>query len=191
MKIILASQSPQRTALLTQIGVTHGVYPVAVDEETYFTGTRHFLASVRALALAKARAAVERFPDAAVIGADTVISFRDTVIGKPKNAADARRILRRLSGRRHIVVTGVALVRGKTGASRTAVAVSEVYFRSLSPRDIARYIASGEPMGRAGAYAIQGRGAMLVKKIAGSYSNIVGLPLELIAPMLIEAGYRF
>ncbi|MEK6794210.1 MAG: nucleoside triphosphate pyrophosphatase [Spirochaetota bacterium] len=189
MRVVLASQSRQRTALLDQIGIEHIVYPVDVDEERYFAEPKRYRTTIRALALAKAKAASAHCKDALVIGADTVVYSQGRIYGKPSDADDARMTLRSLSGRKHIVATGVGVIDTESGVERTAVAESEVYFNRLTCADIEWYLMSGEPMERAGAYAIQGRGAVLIRKIAGSYSNIVGLPLELVVSMLRSLGY--
>ena len=124
--------------------------------------------------------------DEIVIGADTVVAIDEEVFGKPSDAADAGRMLRELSGRRHFVYTGVAVVHGED--VWTEVAATEVVIRILSDEEIAAYVATGEPLDKAGAYAIQGRGALLVERIEGCYTNVVGLPLESLAKLLAKAG---
>lgn len=176
MSLFLASQSPRRRELLTQIGIAFEVLDVAIDETP--AAQEPALDYVRRVAREKAGAGllqVAAVPGALVLGADTEVVLDDAVFGKPADAADAARMLRALSGRRHRVISAVAVV----GAGREAedVSVSEVTFATLSEDEIAAYVASGEPFGKAGAYAIQGRGGAMVAHLAGSYSGVMGLPL--------------
>ena len=127
-----------------------------------------------------------RHPNSLVIGADTVVSVDDAILGKPTNTADAARMLRLLSGRAHQVYTGVAAI--GMGIELTGVECTDVIFRELDDETISRYIATGEPMDKAGAYAIQGRGAVLIRSISGCYSNVVGLPIYRLSTMLEEFG---
>ena len=147
--------------------------------------------SPRHLALAHARSkamdVASKLPEnEIVIGADTVVALDGKLFGKPADSADAGRMLRELSGRRHVVYTGVAVVRGQD--AWTDVAATEVLIRILSDDEIAAYVATGEPLDKAGAYGIQGRGALLVERIEGCYANVVGLPLESLAKLLAKAG---
>lgn len=174
--IWLASASPRRSALLDQIGVPHRIRPLALDE-TQLPGETP-ADYVQRLARAKAEqlwlqlAEAERLP---VLGADTTVALGDETLGKPADRAAAMRILRRLSGRTHQVLTAVAL-RHERGCE-VKLSVSEVTLRPLSDREITDYWDSGEPADKAGAYGIQGRAALFIERIAGSYSGIVGLPL--------------
>lgn len=129
------------------------------------------------LALGKAREVATRHKTGVVVGADTIVVCDGKVIGKPVDASDARAILERLSGRGHIVVTGLALVDAKTGRSSTHTVDTKVYFRKLSKAEISAYVRTGEPLGAAGGYAIQAGGADFVERIEGDYNNVVGLPL--------------
>ena len=133
---------------------------------------------VTRLALAKARAVAERYPNRWVVGADTVVVVDGKLLGKPDGRRDAVRMLQRLSGRGHRVVSGIALAHRESGIARSAVSTTRVFFRRLTERDILRYVATGEPLDKAGAYAIQGRGGIFVERIEGSFSNVVGFPLE-------------
>jgi septum formation protein len=168
--LILASRSPQRRAILEQLGVSFRVDAPEVDELA--TGEPRGL--VRENALRKARAVEAR--GERVLGADTAVVLDGRVFGKPGDEAEAETFLRRLSGRTHEVMSGIAL-REPDGAERSDVAVTRVRFRRLEPPDLAWYLATGEWRERAGAYAIQGRGAALVEEIGGDYWNVVGLPV--------------
>lgn len=195
--IYLASRSPRRLDLLSQIGVT---CRLLVDDDE---ARAEALEAVRAgeapadyvarVATAKARAAVQRLaatalPPAPILAADTTVALGGTLLGKPADAADATRMLGLLSGRTHRVLTAVVVadVRGRLFA---ATQVSRVRFARLDAATIAGYVASGEPLGKAGAYAIQGRAAAFVRRIEGSYSGIMGLPLHETAHLLRRAGY--
>jgi septum formation protein len=168
--LILASRSPQRRAILEQLGVAFRVEAPDVEELTGGDPRR----LVRENALRKARA-VEAHRDR-VLGADTAVVLDGRVFGKPGDEAEAETFLRRLSGRTHEVMSGIAL-REPDGAERSDVAVTRVRFRRLEAPDLAWYLAAGEWRERAGAYAIQGRGAALVEEIEGDYWNVVGLPV--------------
>jgi septum formation protein len=169
--LVLASRSPQRRAILEQLGIAFEVEPVDVDELE--AGVAHEVA--RANALAKAWAGAAARPGATVLGVDTVVVSDDEIIGKPASAGAAEATLKRLSGRTHEVVSGLALVR--SGNPQVVHEVTEVTFRALDDDIIRRYVRTGEWSGRAGGYAIQGQGAALVRMIAGDYLNVVGLPV--------------
>lgn len=186
--IFLASASPRRSALLTQIGVAHEVRPVDIDEAT--APDEPAAAYVQRLACAKAERLWERLPPAqrrAVLGADTAVVLQGQVLGKPRDADDHRTMLRQLSGRTHQVHTAVALRYDKGVQVRHSV--SQVAFRALLDREIDAYWRSGEPADKAGGYAIQGLGAMFVSHIEGSYSGIVGLPLFETGELLRAIGW--
>ena len=168
--VILASRSPQRRAILEQLGVEFRVEAPEVEELA--TGEPRRL--VRENALRKARAVYAG--EERVLGADTAVVLDGRVFGKPRDEAEAETFLRRLSGRTHEVMSGIAL-REPGGAERSDVAVTRVRFRRLEPPNLAWYLATGEWSERAGAYAIQGRGAALVEEIEGDYWNVVGLPV--------------
>jgi nucleoside triphosphate pyrophosphatase len=141
-----------------------------------------------ALALAKARAVASRAPDAVVLGADTIVVVDGEVLGKPGGAAEAMRMLDRLRGRRHEVLTGVAVVRAPAGGERMAVVRTEVTMREYSDAEIEAYVASGEPLDKAGAYAVQAAGGRLVARVDGCYTNVVGLPLTTTRRLLESMG---
>ena len=173
--LVLASQSPRRAEILRQAGIPFTVRAVDVDE-TPLVGEapRDY---VERLAEMKARA-VPAAPDETVLGADTTVVIDGEMLAKPADAADARRMLTLLSGRRHDVLTGICLKRG--AGLVCDCAVTQVWFTPMSPREIEEYIASGEPMDKAGAYAIQGLASKFVQKLDGCYFNVMGLPVALI-----------
>jgi septum formation protein len=180
--LILASGSPQRRAILEQLGVDFRVEVPEVEELSRGEPRR----VVRENALRKARAAAT--PGERVLGSDTAVVLDGRILGKPRDEQEAETFLRRLSGRTHEVMSGVAL-REPDGRERSDVAVTRVRFRRLERPDLDWYLATGEWEGRAGAYAIQGRGAALVEEIEGDYSNVVGLPVAALlrlAPDLLK-----
>ena len=187
--IYLASASPRRSALLDQIGIAHRVQPVDVDETAH--GGESPEQYVRRLAVLKAEtlwqrlAAPQRQP---VLGADTAVVLDDRILGKPRDEQDCVKMLTLLSARTHKVFTAVAL-RASDGCE-SRVNVSEVTFRKLADEEIRRYWRSGEPADKAGAYAVQGRAALFIERIAGSYSGIMGLPLFETGELLAAIGAR-
>ncbi len=178
--LILASASPRRLELLQQIGLQPLVVPADIDETAKLNESAQDF--VLRLAIEKAAAVAGLYEKVVVIGSDTSIDLDGEIIGKPANFDDAMTILKKLSGRSHFVHTGIALQRDDKVAS--TVVSSEVSFRLLSNSDITHYWQSGEPQGKAGAYAIQGIGSVFIEKITGSYSAIMGLPLFETAVML-------
>jgi septum formation protein len=189
--LYLASASPRRRDLLAQIGLACRCLPVDLDESPLLDEAP--AAYVTRLALDKARAARtlldgEGLADAALIlGADTAVVVADEVLGKPRDAADAAAMLRRLAGREHRVLTGVAVL-GPDAVERLGLSESRVRMRPITEAEIAAYWATGEPADKAGAYGIQGRGALFIEAIAGSYSGVMGLPLFETAALLAAAG---
>lgn len=192
MQYVLASASPRRKELFSQLADSFEVIPSDFDEE----GISRKLAPkslVKALAEGKAKAVATRPENEGkiVLGSDTVVAFSQKVLGKPKDEADAFAMLRSLSGKKHYVYTGVCLMQAKAGKivwKKTAAAKTAVYFENLSDEFIKEYVAGGSPMDKAGAYGIQDGG--LVRKIKGSYSNVVGLPVELVGKMITKAEKR-
>jgi septum formation protein len=170
MTLILASRSPQRRAILTQLGLAFEVVEVDVDER--MTGVAHEVARDNALAKALAGAALR--PGETVLGVDTIVVLGDAILGKPPSAEAAETTLKRLSGRTHEVISGLALI--KSGNPQVVHEVTKVTFRELGDELVQRYVQTGEWSGRAGGYAIQGQGAGLVRRIEGDYLNVVGLP---------------
>lgn len=175
--LILASASPRRSDLLKNIGLTFRVDPSTIDELSVHE--KDPLKLVATLAEQKAQQVAERYTgtDAVILGADTVVFDDKTILGKPRDAADAKHMLQRLSGRDHTVHTGMCLLDTTSQRTTVQVVTTTVSMRSLTAIDIEAYVASGEPLGKAGAYAIQGLGAVLIEKIVGDFWNVVGLPL--------------
>ncbi len=184
--IILASSSPRRKELLTQAGIPFIVVPANVDEEKAdLSGTP----GQKAEQLAYMKAAdVARIRSGIILGADTIVVCDDQIFGKPSDAESARRMLKELSGREHLVITGIALIDTSAGRTSTGFETTKVRFAPLSDREIEAYIESGEPYGKAGAYAIQGRAALFVDSLDGCYSNVVGLPLRRLYRLLQDFG---
>lgn len=190
--LVLASASPRRRELLTQAGYSFAVHPAHVPEDP-LPGEAP-IAYVTRLAREKAEAVFRELSSLpaesppAVLGADTTVTLDNQILAKPEDAADAARMLRQLSGRSHHVITGVAVV--TAGSTEVAAEVTAVRFLSLSDAEIESYVATGEPMDKAGAYAIQGRAARWIPRIEGCYFNVVGLPLALVTAMLEPLGIR-
>ena len=180
--VVLASASPRRVALLRQVGLVFTVVDPGPDRA--WPGEAEPRAGVRALALDKAQRVARTRSRALVIGADTVVVLRGARLGKPRDKADALAMLRRLHGRTHEVWTGLAVVR--SGEQRTASVCTRVQLCRLPEEDLAAYAASGEPLDKAGGYAIQGIAAAFVKRVEGDYYNVVGLPLHTLRAMLAE-----
>lgn len=184
LTIVLASASPRRLELLRQIGIEPIVEPAHVDES--LDGDVDVAAAVAGLAAAKAHAVAARRhgEDVLVLGADTLVVLDEEPLGKPSDEAEARAMLGRLSGREHRVMTGVALVDASTGSDLGGVETTVVRFRRLTSDEIDAYVATGEPLDKAGAYGIQGGAAAFVAELSGDHSNVVGLPLALVQSLL-------
>ncbi len=183
MRLVLASQSPRRRELLGLLGLDPEVRPAHADETLHPGEPAE--AYVRRVAREKAAAVAGEL----VLGADTAVVLGEEVLGKPRDAEDARRMLRALSGRDHRVLTGVCLrVGGAAPRELAALVATEVSFAALTPGQVDWYVATGEPLDKAGAYALQGAGGSLVREIRGSVSNVVGLPLAETAALLARAG---
>lgn len=185
--LILASASPRRQELLREAGILFEVHPAHIREERR-PGEAPLAYALR-LAEEKAVAVAQRFPGRYVLGADTIVVADEHVLEKPRDHEDAVRMLRMLSGREHQVMTAVSLVNAG-GHSVTRACVTRVFFRVLTEKEIQRYVASNEPMDKAGAYAIQGGAAAFADRMEGEYSNVVGLPLPLVTEMLRANGFR-
>jgi septum formation protein len=175
--LVLASRSPQRRAILEQLGVPYEARPVDVEERAH--GEPAALAAANALLKARA---VDGAAGETVLGVDTVVALDGVVFGKPPDEAAARAVLTRLAGRTHQVHSGLGVL--QAGEERTASVVTSVTFRALDDVQVAAYAATGEWRGRAGGYAIQGRGAVLVRRIEGDYLNVVGLPVAALVDLL-------
>ena len=190
--LILASASPRRSELLRAAGIPHDILISAIDESVL--GAEAPDAYVCRLAEAKAMAVAPRAHGRVVLGADTAVVIDGQILGKPADAADASRMLRLLSGRTHDVLTGVALVAASTLSTPASPRVTSrlartmVEFAPLDEQAIAWYVGSGEPMDKAGSYAIQGLASRFVTRISGSYANVVGLPVALVCEMMRDLG---
>ena len=195
--LVLASASPRRRDLLTQAGYRFEVHPAHIPEDplpgedpiAYVTRLAREKAEevYRGLTTANPKPEENGQSPLAVLGADTTVTLDNMILGKPEDAADAARILRLLSGRTHRVITGVALVTAK--GAEVAAEATAVRFLTLSEAEIAAYVATGEPMDKAGAYAIQGRAARWIPRIEGCYFNVMGLPLALVCSLLEACAY--
>jgi septum formation protein len=196
--IYLASQSPRRRQLLEQIGVRYELLLPEADEDSEALEVVHpgeaparYVRRVTALKLDAAVARMRRrgLPAAPVLCSDTTVALGRTIYGKPADARDAQRMLGELAGQTHRVLTAVAVQAGRRRAE--ALSASRVSFAAMSPAEIRAYVASGEPMGKAGAYAVQGRAAVHIRRIDGSYTGIMGLPLHETAALLKGVGVRW
>lgn len=184
--IVLGSASPRRADLLRQMGLSFDVVAGDVEERRLANETP--VVYCERIALAKARHVANRCRARLIIAADTVVVLRDEILGKPNDEASAREMLSRLSGHTHRVVTGVSVLERSSGDYELFSVISHVTFRVVQPEEIDRYVRTGEPMDKAGAYGIQERGAVFVRFISGSYSNIMGLPLYETARALTRFG---
>ena len=182
--LILASQSPRRRYLLQQAGIEFSVVPSSFDENSVKPSSPDVY--VRQLAESKARDISEQYADSWVIGADTIVYIDGRILGKPGSKVEARDMLDRLSGKTHQVLTGYCICCHRIGRFFSDVVKTEVRFKKLTPGEINWYINSGEPFDKAGAYAIQGIGTFLVRRINGSYTNVVGLPVCEVVEFLIN-----
>lgn len=188
MSIILASSSPRRIELLERLGVPFTVQPADIDE-SILPGEGPAAATVR-LAYEKAACIGRLHPEAVIVAADTVVSIEDgssfQIFGKPRDEEDATQMLRTLMGREHFVDSGICIYCHSRGLNLKRSARTAVCFRNLSEEELSAYISTGEAMGKAGAYALQGVGAMLISSIRGSHTNVIGLPLVELIEALIE-----
>ena len=187
VRVVLASGSPRRRELLTLVGITHEVIPADIDER-YLPGELP-RAHAERLAREKAATIADREPDAVVIGSDTIVVVDDEVLGKPRDQDHAAHMLRQQSGRSHRVITAVAAA--FRGTMLADVEEVDVTFRTLRDDEIMRYIATGEPMDKAGAYGIQGFGATIVERVEGDYFAVMGLPLNRLARLIERIALRY
>jgi septum formation protein len=191
MALILASASPRRRDLLAACNIPFDIFPSLVDEQPL--ADEPAAAYVRRLALAKAATVARDHSDAIVLGADTTVTIDGLILAKPESVDDARQMLRRLCGREHDILTGVAVVAGEmamclSDRSAQTMVASRVLMRDFTVATIEWYLATGEPMDKAGAYAVQGLGGALVEWVRGSYTNAVGLPLRETLSLLRRFG---
>ena len=186
-RVVLASQSPRRRELLTLVGIAHTVQPADIDES--LLPGEDPASHCERLAREKVAVVARTAPDALVIGSDTIVVVDGDVLGKPRDDSHAEAMLARLAGRSHVVMTGVAVQwRGK---QRSAVEEVGVTFHPLSRDEIRRYVATREPMDKAGAYGIQGYGATIVRRVDGDYFAVMGLPLQRLVRVMAEVGVRY
>jgi len=184
-RVVLASASPRRRELLALVGIEHDVRPANIDE-TYLPGETPREHAER---LAREKASALELPDAVTIGSDTIVVVDGDVLGKPRDREHAHAMLRRLSGRSHVVMTAVAVRwQGNLVSGLEEVGVT---FRMLTDDEIDRYVATGEPMDKAGAYGIQGYGATIVERVEGDYFAVMGLALNLLLRLLRASGLRY
>ncbi len=183
-KIILASASPRRKELLSQIGITFEI--IKAEKEEHITSSIP-TEVVKELSMQKAKEVAAKCDGSIIIGADTIVAMEGQILGKPKDRADAMRMLRLLQGKKHQVITGVTVLLGST-KTRSFAEVTDVSLYPMTDAQIERYIATGEPMDKAGAYGIQGRFAAYVRGIEGDYNNVVGLPIGRLYQEVLSAG---
>jgi septum formation protein len=185
-KLILASKSPRRSNLLKQAGLTFSIIPSDFDESSVTLSDPE--SYVRIVAKSKTVDISKKHPDSWVLGADTIVLIDDCILGKPRSKDEARSMLKQLSGKTHQVITGYCLCCQTKNYFISETARTDVRFKTLRNEEIEWYIQTGEPFDKAGAYAIQGMGAFLVKSINGSYTNVVGLPVCEVIEFLIKEG---
>lgn len=190
---MLASGSPRRRQVLEQLGLTFEALAAPAGVETPWDGSEEPTSFAVRLARRKAAAVAELRRESVVLAADTIVVLDGEVLEKPADQADARRMLARLAGREHRVHTGAAVVApgGGDGTGATGLETTRVRFRPLAPEEIARYVATGEPLDKAGSYGIQGFGAALVESVRGCYFNVMGFPVVRILGLLDEVGYGY
>jgi septum formation protein len=192
MKLILASSSPRRAEILRNAGIAFEIHATQIDEAELPGEGAHAMAA--RLAEAKARATEAQIGAGTdrciILGADTTVELDDEILGKPRDSTHAHEILAKLSGRTHHILTGIFLLRLPGNATSAAVENSAVTFAPLSEKEIDAYVATGEPLGKAGAYAIQGLAGRYISRIEGCYFNVVGLPLARLYGLLRELGWR-
>jgi septum formation protein len=185
-KIILASASPRRKELLEKIGLNFTVDPSDCPEDQHSDLKPEDL--VKVISRKKAAAVASKYPDSIILAADTIGVLRGKIIGKPHTVETARRMLLDLSGKSHRVITGFTIIDSATNKAVTRSVETRVYIKHLSPLEIFNYVKTGEPLDKAGSYAIQGLGSVIVKKIVGDYYNVMGLPLYSLVESLKEFG---
>jgi septum formation protein len=185
-KLVLASTSPRRKEILEMVGFSFRTTKSNVIEK--FNPRLSPRGQAESLSQQKAEAVAERYKDAIIIASDTVVAIDNESIGKPEDVADAKRLLRKLHGRIHSVYTAFTIIDIATKKTVTKSVQTKVSIRKMTPREIDWYVASGEPMDKAGAYAIQGRGAIFIEKIEGDYFNVVGLPIASLIEELKKFG---
>ena len=185
-QIILASKSPRRKALLEQIGLKFTVDVSDIDESKYLHSNPESLA--KSLSIAKAEKIAEKYKDAIIIAADTVVILNKEIIGKPKDKKDAVKMLRKLSGKTHVIITGFTILDTKTKKEITEFVQSKVRFKKMTGKEIDQYVKTGEPLEKAGCYGIQDKGAIFIEEVKGDFFNVVGLPIFALSQNLKKFG---
>jgi septum formation protein len=187
-KIILASNSPRRIKILKLLGLRFSVFPSRIREGKITNS--NLRQAAKAIALAKARKVADKFPRDVIIAADTIVDFQGRRLGKPKNKQQAKEYLRLLRNKTNRVHTALAMINTLTGLEEVAVESAEIKMRNYSDKEIAEYVANREPLDKAGAYAIQGSGGALIKKVKGDRYAVIGLPVKQLAVMLKKSGLK-
>ena len=187
-QIILASASPRRKNLLERLELNVKVVPSRVEEK--LNPRLKGVSQAESLSKQKAEAVAKHYKDSIVLAADTLVLLGESILGKPKDINDAKRMLRKLSGKKHIVVTGYTIIETSTRKSITKSEVTDVYFKELSKYEIDHYVKKENTLDKAGAYAIQGIGSIFIEKIEGDYFNVVGLPMFSVAKSLKRLGFE-
>ena len=185
-RIILASKSYRRQKLLEKIGLSFEIIPSNVENHSQNFSSPEEM--VKILSLDKARAVASKVNDGIVIGADTIVVFNGKILGKPKNEEDAENMLKRFSNNTHEVITGIAVIDAKNGREMVDCVKTKVTMRRLCDDEIKKYVASGEPLDKAGAYGLQDKAGVFVEKVDGCFYNVVGLPLSRLTEMLRDFG---
>ncbi len=186
--IILASASPRRKEILEKTGLKFKVYESDYEENMEIGLNPHELAICHSVG--KARAVARRYKNALIISADTIVVLKSRVFGKPRSKKEAKEMLKSLSGKTHTVITGYTIMDAETGKKLSRAVESKVFFKRLNEDEIETYIKSGEPLDKAGAYGVQGLGAVIVKRIEGDFFNVMGLPLNSVAESLKKFGIK-
>lgn len=187
--LVLASKSPRRSEILKQLNIPYIVFSVSVEENIKKENNRHVIPELINISKEKVSTAARSFSNGLVIGIDTVVYFQRRVFGKPDSEEQALRFLRMLSGNRHSVISGITVHSASDDMSYSSFSVTDVYFSKISERMLQCYIEEGEWAGKAGGYGIQGKAALFVKKIVGSFYNVVGLPVEELYRLLNRFNY--
>lgn len=187
LKLVLASSSPRREEILEQLNLKFTIVPSKIDEDNFDSSDPVEL--VRKLAEEKARSVSQLVEDAIIIAADTVVVYNDQILGKPSGKLDAKKMLKKLSSDQHQVITGVAVLNSSSGESHVDYNITEVKMTALSEQEINSYVDTGEPLDKAGSYAIQGFGGLFVEEIKGSYYSVMGLPIHQLAKLLDKFNY--
>lgn len=187
--LFLASKSPRRQSILTSLGLAVKVISSPYNENASDVAGLTAEETAEKLARLKAEYAAKTLSEGIVIGADTVVAYDDIILGKPKNRKNAENMLKALSGRRHRVISGLALINAKTGKTTSCAETTHVYFRKLSQKDIDTYLDTDEPYDKAGAYGIQGFAALFAERIEGSYFNVVGFPVVAFRGLMLQQGH--